>query len=103
MILDDEGNWRWVEEYRWVEGNYGSSVRVWHEGRVHWWNPSKAKKATVQQRNDEKKGFRWALVKANVEAYTYSVGMYVGLALRPITDSSESLIETVREADYHDH
>lgn len=103
MILDEEGNWRWVDEYRFVSGNYGESVRIWHDRQVHWWNPSRARKAATAQRNDEKKGFRWALVKANVEAYTYSVGYYVGLALRPVSDDSSSLIETVKEADYSDH
>ena len=102
MILDDEGNWRWVDEFRFVSGQYGESVRIWHEGTVHWWNPSQARKAVIARRNDEKKGFRWARVMANVEAYTYSAGMHVGLALRPVTDDSSSLIETVNDADYSD-
>ncbi|WGH21011.1 hypothetical protein SEA_AZIRA_5 [Gordonia phage Azira] len=102
MILDDEGNWLWVDEYRFVSGQYGDSVRIWHDGKAHWWNPSRARKAATAQRNDEKKGFRWALVKAKVEAYTYSAGMSVGLALRPVTDDSTSIIETVDAANYTD-
>lgn len=100
MILDDEGNWRWVDEFRYVKGQYGESVRIWHEHKVHWWNPSRARKAEVARRNDEKKGFRWALVKATVEAYTYSAGMNVALALRPVTDDSSSILETVKDANY---
>ncbi|UMO76152.1 hypothetical protein SEA_AMOK_29 [Gordonia phage Amok] len=103
MILDDEGNWRWVDEFRYVKGQYGESVRIWHDHKVHWWNPSRARKAATARRNDEKKGFRWALVKATVEAYTYSAGMHVGLALRPVTDDSSSILETVNEANYHDY
>ncbi|QWY84902.1 hypothetical protein SEA_MSCARN_31 [Gordonia phage MScarn] len=100
MILEDEGNWRWVDEFRYVKGQYGESVRIWHEHKVHWWNPSRARKAEVARRNDEKKGFRWALVKATVEAYTYSAGMNVALALRPVTDDSSSILETVKDANY---
>ncbi|UVK62949.1 hypothetical protein SEA_HEXBUG_35 [Gordonia phage Hexbug] len=104
MIQRDDDVWEPVTEYRWVSGQYGSSVRVWDANtrRASYWNPSRARKAATAQRNDERKGFRWGRVIARVEAETYSAGMFVRLALRPVTDDSDSIVRIVSTAHYED-
>jgi hypothetical protein len=112
MWQDPSGNWVPVDEFSYVQGQYGESVRIYlkrnhvdgeDHGRVIWWNPSRANKATTARRNDEKKGLRWALVAARVEAYTYSAGMHVGLALRAVTEDRSSIIKVVNDAHYVDY
>ncbi|AWY05213.1 hypothetical protein SEA_MARGARET_33 [Gordonia phage Margaret] len=100
----NESVWVPVTEYRWVTGRYGSSVRVWDANtrRSSYWNPSRARKAATAQRNDERKGFRWGRVLAQVEAETYSAGMFVRLALRPVTDDADSIVRVVSTAHYED-
>lgn len=101
----DAGDWVPVTEFRWVTGQYGSSVRVWnaHTRRVTFWNPSRARKAATAQRNDERKGVRWGRVIARVEARTYSAGMFVRLHLQPVTDDSDSIVRVVSTAHYEDN
>ena len=94
--------WSLADEYSHVEGQYGPRVRVWDatSRTVTWWSPSRARKAATARRNDERKGVRWALVRAHVEAYTYSAGLSCGTALRPTPDNATAVVEVVTDAYY---
>lgn len=103
MMATPSGDWVPVPEWRWVKGNFRSSVRVWDGTNVHWWNPSQARKAATAQRNDEKKGFRWGQALAHVHVQTRSAGSFhLVNVLVTDTDSSESIVEVINTAHYMD-
>lgn len=102
MMHNADGDWVPVHEFRYVSGRFGESVRIWHNRTVTWWNPSHARKAATKQANDERKGIRWGTVKAHVEAFTYGNRMSVGVALRPVPDSANAIVEVLATATYED-
>ncbi|ASR84923.1 hypothetical protein SEA_STEVIERAY_71 [Mycobacterium phage StevieRay] len=60
-------DWQPVGEWRWVDGNYGASVRIARDGgKGAFFNPSQAENPSVRQKRDEAKGFRWGIVKCEV-------------------------------------
>lgn len=91
FFRDADGEWKPVEEWKWCEGRYGSVIRIWNQGKVTWWNESQARKAATRQRNDEKKGLRWGLIKAEVHARTGRDGtsayVVVDKVLGPVTSA----------------
>lgn len=60
-------DWQPVAEWRWVNGDFGASVRIARSGgKGTFFNPSQAEKPSLRQKRDEAKGFRWGIVKCEV-------------------------------------
>ncbi len=80
-----------VKEFSYVQGEYGTSVRIWDGEKTTWFNESHAKKGARREANDRKKGFVWGQVKAPVQVKTTSCGLNVGYILEPTGDPIEVL------------
>lgn len=65
-FVQTDAGWVPADDHRWVEGKYGSSVLVTHDGDRRFWNPSAARKAATRLANDSKKGLAWGTVRCEV-------------------------------------
>lgn len=94
-----------VQEFSYVQGQYGTSIRIFHEGKVTWFNQSHAKKAARREATDRKKGFTIGTVRANVVLTTKAAkGSFSTFdVLEPAADNSSAIVEVIATADYEDY
>lgn len=86
-----------VDEWRWVSGEYGSSVRVWHNHRVHWFRPSEARKGSTREKRDRAKGFVWGIVSGRAHLVTKSAGYFNTTDVVELAENSAAGISQVHE------
>ncbi|QCG77732.1 hypothetical protein SEA_FIRSTPLACEPFU_70 [Mycobacterium phage FirstPlacePfu] len=88
-------DWQPVGEWRWVDGNYGASVRIARDGgKGAFFNPSQAENPSVRQKRDEAKGFRFGVVRCEVVAK-----FGANLAIRDVR-KDDAALTVVTSADY---
>ena len=94
-----------VQEFSYVQGQYGTSIRIFHEGKVSWFNQSHAKKAVRREATDRKKGYTLGRVRAYVILETRAAkGSYSTFdVLTPASDNSSAIVEIVTPAHYEDY
>lgn len=87
-----------VVDFDYVQGEYGTSVKVWDGEKVIWFNGSQAKNGVRREANDRKKGFVWGQIKSPVKVKTTSCGLNVGYVL----ERSGDIVEVLSVGDYED-
>lgn len=60
-----------VDEWRWVQGRYGSSVAIGDRSSTVWFHPSQARDGVRREANDRAKGFVWGVVECEVVLYQF--------------------------------
>lgn len=70
-----------VDQWRWVQGKYGSSVMIVHHGERSFWSPSEAKKGVQRLERDMAKGWHWGTIRT--EAVVGMTGDRI--SVRPVT------------------
>jgi hypothetical protein len=99
---NDDGQWVPVEDWRWVQTRYGSSVLIPGEGYGNgtFFNPSEARKAARRQAADERKGYRWGTVEAEVVSHFSGTTFALGITDEVKRGTTVTVIST---ADYNDY